>query len=123
MKTYQLGDKKLNDYTDYCNEYLDLFGLREWEVICMSQKMDDLAACSADRDGRLALLLLANEWKAIKPDESGLRDAALHEVLELLLWDLCAILKDPRTSDEEINATRHSVIRRLEYVLKKGDMI
>jgi len=118
MKTYQLGEKKLNDYTEYCEEYIDVFGLREWEVLCMSQEMDSLAACSGDRDGRMAILLLAKEWKAVKPDEAGLRDAALHEVLELLLWDLCALLKDPRTSEEEINAVRHAVIRRLEYVLK-----
>lgn len=115
---YEMNATHLAKYKKYAEEYVKKLGLYQWERSYIFKDFDGAqAACGCNRDGRLAILTLATEWAEDKPTDVALKAAAKHEVLELLLWDMCELHKDPRTTDTEINAVRHEVIRRLETII------
>jgi hypothetical protein len=122
LQSYTLDKREVDWYTKEVKARIKQLGLFDWETVVLLHKDKDtgnLASCSADTSARLAILALSKEWKGIKPTKSQVKLAATHEVLELLLWELCEVLRDPRKTDEEIHSARHGVIRRLERVLMK----
>ena len=115
MKTYKLTQANLKTFTLSARKYLKLYGLTNWEVHMDFVEMDDsLACCSGDAAGRMAVLGIAPEWIGVEPTKKALDHAALHEVLELLLWDLSNMISDRNIKQETVDTVRHSVIRRLE---------
>ena len=118
-KEYKLNNTHLNKFKKFSEKYIKDFGLVDWErFYTFTDDMHEaMAACAADLDGRLAMMILSQKWKLIEPTDYELKQAALHEVLELLLWELCTVVKQPHATDENINSVRHAVIRRIEEVL------
>lgn len=115
---YELNDTHLEHFTSEVDEWSALFNLNDWQVICqIVEQTGSLACCSADSGGRLAVIGLAPEWIALEPTATELSKAALHEVLELLLWDFGELIDDRHISSLHINSVRHAIIRRLEAVI------
>jgi hypothetical protein len=113
---YTLTSKHLKVYSDEAMRLAKVFGLTDWEIAfrLMEAKGEFLACCAADNSGRVAVLGLATEWIDDKPTIIKLKDAAMHEVYELLLWDVTQLITERYLKEDDINKTRHALIRRLE---------
>lgn len=69
-----------------------------------------------DANARCACITLTTDWLATTVTPWRLTRVATHEVLHLMLADLCALAKRGSSRDE-IDRTEHTVIRRLEKLL------
>ena len=118
METYKVTDAHLKKYEKYAESYIAKLGLFDWERYYRKETHNGaMASCGADLEGRLAILMVADQWDGIPVTDKELKNAAKHEVFELLLWELCNVLRKPGVTDEEVHSVRHAVIRRLEQVI------
>jgi hypothetical protein len=113
---YTLTGKHLKVYSNEAMRLVKVFGLTDWEIAfeLVEASGQFLACCTADCSGRVCVLGLATEWENENPTIKELKEAARHEVYELLVWDLCQLVRERYLKEDEIDKTRHALIRRLE---------
>jgi len=95
--------------------YQDLFGLKDWRV-CFEHgdAHQAYAEIFANCEGRIATVVFAD-----KCDECGLVgydpvNTGRHEALELLIAPLKDLARKRTFSEDDLDASSHAVIRRLE---------
>lgn len=108
-------------FKKFCRQYLDLFGLRDWEAfISHTKDEDNRASCTVNgTDHRMVNLNLAKDWDAdwgLKITDEEIRKCALHEVLELRMWEIRKMLR-VFYSEEVVDEQIHKIIRTLENII------
>jgi hypothetical protein len=105
----------------FCEEFTRLcerLGLMEWRLDFRHEDTgDNRAQITFAYIDRVARVSLNVEMGEPYSDETIIEDA-LHEALELLTADVYALMRARWVSGDEIEAARHTLIRRLEKVLK-----
>jgi len=102
-----------------CEKWIDIFGLRDWEVNYMHEEFseENRAECYLDLDGRISTIRLNKEWEPDEASDFKLRKSAFHEVCELLLAPLSINSRMRFIREGEIESSEHYIIRTLENVL------
>lgn len=121
MATYVLNEQCFDWFKLYANTLLNKFGIKEWAVKFEFEDLsanDGLAECRVWRADKKATLVLSTVWFNEEPTEQRVKESAWHEVLELLLDDMDAVLYMEELSNKEdkayhMNRARHGVINRL----------
>lgn len=107
----------------FCNEfsrYVDKFGLLEWELRFFLEHNDGcLAEIITNYGGRQCTVLFTDEWTdPLVLNDAQIKAFAKHEAIELIIDDLCTMAYCRYVTESEILATRHTLVRRLEKVIK-----
>lgn len=120
---YELTAKDFEEFKSTARKWVDTLSLHDWEIdFQFTDAEGNIAQCRVNREGRRVTLVLSDRWYNEEPTEERIREAALHEVLELLLDDLWFVFgheidEDARKCAEMTRAS-HAVIHRLQRVLK-----
>lgn len=123
IRKYELDSDDFDNFKAAAQKWLDKFGLHEWEVDFTFETCDDntVAKCLVNREGRRATLVLSDKWYNEVPAAERVCEAALHEVLELLLDDMWFVFgAEIDASDRkraEMERANHAIIHRLQKVL------
>jgi len=105
-----------------CTKWIRFFGLKEWNIIAVRRHLDDegaLASCHADYCGRIANLVIDDDWGSEPVTNELLEICAFHEVCELLLAKL-AKLAEAHYAKNIVEEEIHVIIRKLESSLFKA---
>ena len=106
-------ERELEEFKNHCERLIMYLGLRDWDCVYIIREADDRnAGIEYNPSTRKALFILASNREEYKT----LYELAKHEVLELLLADLCTLL-GPFYSDILIDNETHKVINRLVFAI------
>ena len=105
----------------FCSEFrrqVKRLGLQEWRLDffhedCGPTTFSQVSWYYLDRIVRVSLTLQTN----YPSTDERIRAAALHEAIELLVTDLFSLAGDRYVNEGELQATKHTLIRRLDKVL------
>jgi hypothetical protein len=113
MKTTK---QDFEDFRKECQQWLDRFGLSDWDNQFQHAKLDDDAQAQVEHNsqGKVAVFSLNTN---IDPYQSVF-DLALHEALEALLAGMDIMARERKWDEDAWTQERHSVINRLMRVLK-----
>lgn len=108
---------KFEMYTQAIHEYMDLFGLKDWEYVITEDRISDRAQVHYNMDDRIASFIYNRD-----PEEHcNPRKSAFHEVMELFLANIGQFSFNGNISEEERTRRNdeetHRVIRTLENVV------
>ena len=116
----RLNKKHFEVFKKEIRKWVNIFGLKCWELRIEFEKLDDARAqCSTDVNNKIAVITLSSDWA----DDTYLignyyvKQSAFHEVMELFLADYHASACWRSASSEDLEEKRHSIIRTLENVL------
>lgn len=96
-----------------CQEWIDKFGLTDWDFRTVLNDDEDNGNVLLNHDGRKAYIGLCRK----REPEVTIEQIAKHEVLEILFADILILMK-AYYSEELISDEIHKVINRLMGVLK-----
>lgn len=103
-------------FCDEFNRHCERFGLQEWRLDFFHEDCGDnfseVAVKYADRVARVSL-----NTQTTHVSDGWILETALHEAVELLVMDLYALANDRFVNGGEIDAARHTLVRRLERLL------
>jgi len=107
------------EFDGYIRHWQAVLNLRDWRIErSRKQAKDAMADIEVDECQRLATYRLGDfGGEDITPET--LSKTALHETLHVFLRDLTKVFRDPRSTEDEMDAAEHKVINVLEYVLTK----
>ena len=97
-------------------KWIKRFGLFDWSIKFFHEAWDEncRARIRYNRATRVASINLETSWNTpIVIHE--LKKAAFHEVMELLIAELCLIASSRSYDEGDLEQESHTVIRRLEY--------
>lgn len=104
-------------------KWIRIFGLYNWEVFFTHEKWNDTRAeSSIDSTGKVATINLSITWKNLKPTKEYIKEAAFHEVCELLLDPLAFLARERHITKEQIDMETHNIIGILEKVILKREL-
>ena len=105
--------KCFNIFRDECNKWIDKFNLNDWEINYeYAESAEDNAICRVNVPAKIATLTLCNAC-----DDTLIKISAMHEVLELLLFELTVLASKREWSEEAWDREVHTVIHRLQNVI------
>ena len=115
---YKVTRKQFKYFKDVFCALADSLGLREYKLHFVFEFVEGgYGSCSADVDGRLAIITLNSIFEGWEATDDHVRQVAVHECLELLMWEMYELAATRYTSKDRIEAARHAVIRRLEKII------
>ena len=100
--------------------WIDKLKLDQWELYFRLGSLEnDKAQIWINYEGRVVTFVLSDEWKSdyFKINHSDLKNSAKHEAIELLMAPLTFLGSQRFLSEEEYNAAREEVVRKLEKLL------
>ncbi len=105
-------------------KWIHVFGLLDWDVIVEHGGVDDdnnAAECAYNITAKSAIIRLSKTFTKTEGFTlQDLREAAAHEVCELLLCHFGYLAESRYTTYEQIETVRHSLIARLlNYLFRK----
>jgi hypothetical protein len=106
----------------FCSEFrrwVEKFGLHEWELRFFLEDIgSNLASINADYLGRICKISFTKEWNDLMVlDDTQIKECAKHEAIELLTDDMGTMAYCRFVTLDEIQAARHTLVRRLEKLL------
>lgn len=109
----------------FIREWQDKFNLRNWRVVRSSKpagKGNMAEIASIDIEAMMASYRLGKDFGAEPVTQRSLEQIACHECGHVLLAPLIATCRDPKSSDEQVNAAEHALIHLLVALLvPEGD--
>jgi hypothetical protein len=111
----KVANEALQQYKWHCIYYLKRYGLTNYQVhfaITDDEVRGQMRA--ATDDSRLATIMIGREFAESRPPDGELQRVAFHEVHELLLHELITLAKFRYTTEHDIDAAKHEIIRRAE---------
>lgn len=118
---YVTTDGQFLEFIKECDFWIDLLQLRDWEVRYWHRDLEgNLATCAVNRTAKVCDISFALVWQERKPNLDLVREAASHEVLELLLDDFEYNMLAISNEEERAHCRerdRHAIIHRLQYAL------
>jgi len=117
-----LSDEDVAIFWGALNHWQEKLGLQDWRITHSMLPKPGALACMDKWDWpqKQVRCRLSRNWKAEKVSVESLAATALHELLHVLLHPLIESAKDPRTLAEDLQASEHAVINKLERLL--GDI-
>lgn len=102
----------------YINKYIDLLGLKNWEVwILQPEELpNDRAVTHRQPEGRIAEFSVSKDW-LYEATEEQIKICAAHEVLHILLAQLYWLADKANMPQEQLAAIEHDIIRSLEKII------
>lgn len=111
-------DRNFNEFVKECNRFIELFGLKSYDVIIEQEFWDGSYARTYTNDeGRVACIQLNTNLTAKDVQFQDIKATAFHEVCHLLLADLLYLAKKRFTSSEDIDKEEESVVVILEKTI------
>lgn len=112
-------ESQATEFDGYVHHWQRVLNLLDWRMERGGRPAKDaMAEVEFDDGQKLATYRLGDfGGSAITPD--SLSKTALHETLHVFLRDLTTVLRDPRSTEEQLDAAEHRVINVLEHVLTK----
>lgn len=108
-----------------CERLQKLWNLTGWELRVLHRQLDGdgvLACNDADLAHRVLYvrltLVLRNSWAKSLPD-AEIRDAARHEMVHALTQPLLEAAQSRYTTEDELAAASHEVLRNLDALLPR----
>ena len=98
-------------------KYIKSFELDQWEVYFIQESLDHCRAqLRVNYEGRIATFVLTDQWdsKIVKLSNDEMRRSAKHEAIELLLVPITFLGSERFGTEEEYNAAREEVVRKIE---------
>lgn len=115
---FKVSKKQFKYFKEVFCDLADTLGLREYKLHFEFQPVEGgYGSCSADIDGRIAIIELNTIFEGWEATDDHVRQVAVHECLELLMWEMYELSSTRFTSKDRIEAARHAVIRRLEKMI------
>jgi len=120
MKT---SKAQFNIFKREVEKWVKVLGLTDWYLDIEWENLDEetFAQCLLNYNGQSAIISLNKESCQVKINTNVIKEAAVHEVLELLLADLGALLEARDFSPDSYEKSTHKVINRLAKVLVKSN--
>jgi len=117
-----LGKVTKKQFKLFCDEftrYVNKFGLHEWELRFFLEDIGNNLACiRSDYLGRMCRVSFTHIWDdPLLLDDNQIKETAKHEAIELLTDDLGNLAGSRYVTLDEIDAARHTLVRRLEKLL------
>lgn len=120
--------KHFEAFKKRCLYWIKRLSLDDWEVAFSHDELDRQRACITYlAQGRVATIFLTTHWTdpVTKLTLAEVRRCAKHEVLHLLLADLCTVVTDLNRSgvsgrfvtQDEFLKTQESLVRKLERIV------
>lgn len=122
----QTTKKDFKTYKDYCNRYINLFGLLHWEVHYTHDAIDEdiKSCCIFDMEAKNVNIFLNKNWPShCMINEQELEHAALHESLEILIYPMRYLAGQRTLLPTQIGTTVHDIIQTLINVFRKEGML
>ncbi len=118
----QTTKKDFSIFVERCKYWIKVFGLTEWEINFRHESggktmSDSFSWIITDNEGNQFTIISLNTERERTPSAENLKEDARHEVLHLLLADLCNAGEERYVSRDQLHKAEHMVIRRLEKVL------
>jgi len=115
---YKVSKRQFKIFKDAFCDMADALGLREYRLHFEFEPVEGgYGSCSADVDGRLAVITLNTIFEGWEATDANVKEVAVHECLELLMWELYELASTRWTSKDRVEAARHAIIRRLEKLI------
>lgn len=120
-------DEQFTCFIEECERLLEKLGLQGWDVRyarnvdlggVKSVEWISVSDCVASISDRTAILSISDELGEEDGVEEEILDSALHEVIELLLARMHALMLSRYVEPEEADEARHEVIHILRRLLK-----
>jgi hypothetical protein len=109
----------------YLLKWQDRLNLNDWRIERSPKPARTSLAevSSMDLKARLAIYKIGADFGDTKPVTSqSLEEIACHEVLHVLLYELIAFARDPKSQDVDVDSAEHRVIHTLVRLLvPEGD--
>ena len=118
MSEYKITKPVFRKFAERVNYYADTMSLRDWEleVEIGAEKTQNRASCGSFFEDKYCKIIIDPTWD-VEPTDELIDRTAHHEVCELLLAPLDALMKERFVTLPQINEARHSVIMRLQNCL------
>ena len=116
---FKLEDEHFDYFKSVVNEYIDKLDLNRWDIRLIKddfRNKDLLAATWANSKTKCAEILINKEWEDVEPTKEELKTTAVHEVLELLLWELGEMGKEIYNHNY-VSSKKHDVINVLQNII------
>ena len=114
--------KQFNDFKQECKYWIDQFGLNGWKVYYEhgGNNEDTYATLFTDINGRVATVCFAKEWymRGVDDVNIGIKEAAKHEMIHLLLARMSAVGEARYADKNEIVSSEEELVRMLEQIIK-----
>ena len=119
MKTTK---KHFDIFKAECEKWIDIFGLKDWEVIIEHRGVGggNIAECHRNSTSRVSRLLLCKEWPAgsmVALTDDNIKLSAFEEVCHVLLYSLSSCAYARHIMEHEIDESEHGIIKTLQNVL------
>ena len=115
---YKVSKKQFKYFKEVFCDMADSLGLREYRIhFEFEHEEGGYGSCSADIDGRIAIIKLNPIFEGWEATDDHVRQVAVHECLELLMWEMYELASTRWTSKDRVEAARHAIIRRLEKLI------
>jgi len=121
----QTTERHFKMFETEAEKWLDVFGLKSWEVVYRHATLDSLASCECNYESHSVILTLGRDWSDtdFPLNDEEVRKCAFHEVMEIFIMGVRDAASERfNVSLETVDERVHAVIRTLENVVfKNGD--
>ena len=121
-EVYKITGKQFDVFVKEAEKWIKEFGLIGWEVFYNHAEIEGFASCHSDLNTRTATITL-NKTAPCKISDIEVKRSAFHEVCELLLARFKILAKERFLSQEFLDEENHNIIRTLERVLYKRNIV
>ena len=120
-KLQKLTKTDFETFKKECQKWIDKFGLHDWNVKYQFVKIDGVSGrCLTSYIASTATIALNPDFvnSNITDKKTHIQETALHEVLEMMLSPLIALVGDRSYDEGEVDHQTHRIIQRLMKFLK-----
>lgn len=119
----KISQKQFKIFKAEVEKWIDCFGLKEWQICFLFEKIDNRAEIRYNCVSGIAVFVLNTSWDELNNtwvNDSNVKKTGFHEVCELLLGRLVD-MADRRhdVTEAGVEEEKHRIIRTLENVLWK----
>lgn len=120
-KLQKLTKTDFETFKKECNKWINKFGLYDWDMKYQFVEMDDSAGrCVTNYVASAATIVLnPNFSNSLVDKATHIKEIALHEVLEVMLSPLTALIGERSYDEGEAEHQKHRIIQRLMKFLKE----
>jgi hypothetical protein len=102
--------------------YVKLYGLIEWRFdIVHADCGNAYSTVNANSPGKVVTVCFNTVWcdrSGLPLTRASIRATARHEANEMLVSDICDLIETPFKTRDQVEATRHALVRRLDNIIE-----
>ena len=111
----KVTEEHLEYFSQCCDEFIELFGLKDWNIHCSMADTCNIAETVRNVRGHIASVFLCKEWDdtVVALDRPRLRSSALHEICHVVLARMSYYGKDRFPAQDAQDEAEEAAIRRI----------